>query len=262
MRSVILAASVALALGSVSAIGQTPRVTVTNAVGTNGSTVGTSTSGTSTTSGSGTAASGTSASTSPLANEPQVTAPSTSAGSSSTTSTSTNPASSSTPGSGNAFGTNTTTTVPTNSTPSFGPGGSFANDSGNTALGTSPGQTSSGTAAGNSSQGLGAGSATLDPSGTGAVGNGPAVTNPDGTTLGPGVNVVGERVPATNGAVPPASPSFTIINTPTFDQAAREGRAKEQARKARGQEPRVYGIAPRTENDLTHQMPDDKIIRY
>jgi len=96
------------------------------------------------------------------------------------------------------------------------------------------------------------------------VGNGPAATNPDGTVLGTtGVNVVGERVPlqVANGGAQ-QSPSFSIINTPTFDQAAREGRAKENARRARGQEPRVYGIAPRTENDLTWQMPDDRIIRY
>jgi hypothetical protein len=74
---------------------------------------------------------------------------------------------------------------------------------------------------------------------------------------------VGERIPAqSSGAAPAQSPTFSIINTPTFDQAAREGRAKEQQRKARGQEPRVYGIAPRTENDLTWQMPDDRIIRY
>jgi hypothetical protein len=38
--------------------------------------------------------------------------------------------------------------------------------------------------------------------------------------------------------------------------------AKEQRRRARGDEPRVYGIAPRTERDLTKQMPDDPIIRY
>ena len=255
MRSVILAASVALALGSASAIAQTPRVTPGNAVGTNGSTVTTSSSsGTTASSSTGTTTS------SSLASESQVTGPTNTAGSS--TSNATSSSSDSTVGSGSAFGTNTTTAVPTNSTPSFGPGGSFSNDSGNTALGTSPGQTSSGTAAGNSSSGLGAGSATLDPANTGVLGTGPAATNPDGTTLGTGVNVVGERIPAQNGA----QQSFSIINaptpTPTFDQAARDGRAKEQARKARGQEPRVYGIAPRTENDLTHQMPDDKIIRY
>ena len=253
MRSVILAASVALVFGSASALAQAPRVTTTNAVGTNGSTVTTSNN-----SGSGaTTGSASSTTSSTLANEPQVTAPSTAGASTGTSSSSSNV------GSGSAFGTNSTTNVPMNSTPSFGPGGSFSNDSGNTALGLSPGQTSSGTAAGNSSQGLGAGSATLDPSNTGALGSGPAVTNPDGTTLGTGVNVVGERVPVQSGAaVQQQSPSFSIINTPTFDQAAREGRAKEQARKARGIEPRVYGIAPRTENDLTHQMPDDKIIRY
>ena len=49
---------------------------------------------------------------------------------------------------------------------------------------------------------------------------------------------------------------------PRFDQAAREGRAKEQRRRASGNEPRVYGIAPRTDRDLTWQMPDDPIIRY
>lgn len=255
MRSVILAASVALAFGSASAIAQTGLARVT--AGTTGS--------------PGTAAG--SASTSPLENP--VTAPARTPSSSTSTTTATDSGTttttagpntagtSTTPGSGNAFGTNTTTTIPTNSAPSFGPGSTFSNDSGNTALGTSPGQTSSGTAAGNSSQGLGTGSATLDPTSTGTVGSGPAATNPDGTALGTGVNVVGERVPVPLGApVQQPSPSFTIINTPTFDQAARDGRAKEQARRARGQEPRVYGIAPRTENDLTHQMPDDKIIRY
>ena len=50
--------------------------------------------------------------------------------------------------------------------------------------------------------------------------------------------------------------------TPMFDEVAREGRAKERARKARGEEPRIIGIAPRTDRDLTHQMPDDPIIRY
>jgi hypothetical protein len=64
-----------------------------------------------------------------------------------------------------------------------------------------------------------------------------------------------------NGAAQ-STPSYTILNTPTFDQAAREGRAKEARRRARGEEPRVYGIAPRTDNDLTWQMPDDRIIRY
>ena len=50
--------------------------------------------------------------------------------------------------------------------------------------------------------------------------------------------------------------------TPLFDQAARRGAAREAARRARGEEPRIIGLAPRTERDLTHQMPDDPIIRY
>jgi hypothetical protein len=56
--------------------------------------------------------------------------------------------------------------------------------------------------------------------------------------------------------------TVTLTNTPTFNQAAREGRAREARRRAEGNEPRVIGIAPRTERDLTWQMPDDPIIRY
>lgn len=150
-----------------------------------------------------------------------------------------------------------------NSQPRFGAGSSFSNDSGNSALGTSAGQTSSGTAVGNSGSGLGVGStATL---GTGTVPGTTAITNPDGTVSVLPAATVGTSTVATS--LPPsapaqASPSYTIINTPLLDQAARDGRAKEAARRARGQEPRVYGIAPRTDNDLTWQMPDDRIIRY
>ena len=58
------------------------------------------------------------------------------------------------------------------------------------------------------------------------------------------------------------SPVQARAQTPLFDQAALEGRAKDAKRKAQGKEPRVYGIAPRTDRDLTNQMPDDPIIRY
>lgn len=249
MRSVILATSVALALGSIPAFAQiTSRVSTANTVNSN------------------TSAANANATGAPTTTLPSATTETTTTGPSSSSSAA-SAGTSSTPsgGSSNAFGTNNTTSVPTNSQPSFGPGGSFSNDSGNTALGQSTGQTSTGTAAGNSSSGLGAGSATLDPNTVGTVGTGPAVTNPDGTVLGTaGVNVVGERTQAaTNGAAAP-TPSFSNSNvrTPIFDQAARDGRAKDQQRRARGEEPRVYGIAPRTENDLTWQMPDDKVIRY
>ena len=77
---------------------------------------------------------------------------------------------------------------------------------------------------------------------------------------------IGTTQPSTQQNVfvqPPAQQSgVTVLNTPIFDQAAREGRAKEARRRARGEEPRVYGIAPRTDRDLTWQMPDDPIIRY
>jgi len=61
---------------------------------------------------------------------------------------------------------------------------------------------------------------------------------------------------------PQGSASSATTSTPIFDQAAREGRAREARRRAQGNEPRVIGIAPNTNRDLTWQMPDDPIIRY
>jgi hypothetical protein len=151
-----------------------------------------------------------------------------------------------------------------NSSARFGPGSTFANDSGNSALGTSPGQTSSGTAAGNSGTGIGStSSATLGTNGTIGVIGGTATMNADGTVAvlpAAGSTGVATSLPST--AAASQAPTYTILNTPNFDQAAREGREKEARRRARGEEPRVYGIAPRTDNDLTWQMPDDRIIRY
>ena len=151
---------------------------------------------------------------------------------------------------------------PTTQTESaFRQGGPFSNDSGNSALGTSAGQSSSGTFAGNSSNGIG-------PDGL------PIVNNPDGTTdpdvSNPTVAGTASLVPEGNGTFAAANRQATttvavpvqVTPTPLFNQAAREGRAREQARRARGDEPRVYGIAPNTERDLTWQMPDDRIIRY
>jgi len=130
------------------------------------------------------------------------------------------------------------------------------------ALGRSPGQTSSGTAAGNSSSGIDAGSqnlGTVNPSGTN-LGNtelvpGVAVGGTTGSagTAG-GANANGERI--VNGASTATTP------TPIFDLTARQGAEREARRRDRGEEPRVYGIAPRTDRDLTRQMPDDPIIRY
>jgi hypothetical protein len=158
------------------------------------------------------------------------------------------------------FGTNTTTDINA-ATPgsSFAPNGPFSNDSGNSALGTSAGQSSSGTFAGNSSQGIGA-----DSSGLG-TNNLPGVATivPDGnvSTIGTtGSGIVGS--PMQQGQQPQQVTIAGQTQTPLFDQAARDGRAKEARRRAAGNEPRIYGIAPNTERDLTWQMPDDRIIRY
>jgi hypothetical protein len=136
------------------------------------------------------------------------------------------------------------------------------------ALGQSPGQTSSGTAAGNSSSGIDAGSqnlGTVNPSSTN-LGNtalvpGVAVGGTAGIVAsGTGVNANGERIVGGNGSTVVANAAPTP--TPIFELTARQGAAREARRRARGEEPRVYGIAPRTDRDLTHQMPDDPIIRY
>lgn len=130
------------------------------------------------------------------------------------------------------------------------------------ALGQSPGQTSSGTAAGNSSSGIDAGSqnlGTVNPSSTN-LGNtalvpGVAIGATTGVAGTAGVNANGQRVGVV--VAEEASPP-----TPLFELTARQGAEREARRRARGEEPRVYGIAPRTDRDLTHQMPDDPIIRY
>lgn len=130
------------------------------------------------------------------------------------------------------------------------------------ALGQSPGQTSSGTAVGNSSSGIDAGSQNL-----GTVN--PVGTNLGNTALVPGVTVGGTTGLAgtTAGVNPGERAAIVVANdaappTPLFELTARQGAAREASRRARGDEPRVYGIAPRTDRDLTHQMPDDPIIRY
>jgi len=156
---------------------------------------------------------------------------------------------------------------------SFGPTSPFANDSGNAELGTSPGQTSAGTAVGNSGTAIAVGSDTLGINGS---------VNPP--TTGIGTNVVGT---GTNfvapvdvgggfvggyggGAAIGGGSSVTIAPaiagggsaTPLLDQVTRNEQAREMRRRAEGREPRVIGIAPRTDVDRTDQMPDDRIIRY
>lgn len=77
-----------------------------------------------------------------------------------------------------------------------------------------------------------------------------------------GVNANGERGATDNRGAAAVNGTPGVTPTPLFELTARQGAAKQAARRARGDEPRVYGIAPRTDRDLTNQMPDDPIIRY
>ncbi len=107
----------------------------------------------------------------------------------------------------------------------------------------------------------------------GAFGPAAVGTTTTGTETGTGGTLENGIVLGTSGTNPssqqnvivqPQQPQqgATVLSTPIFDQAAREGRAREARRRAQGNEPRVVGIAPRTDRDLTWQMPDDPIIRY
>lgn len=88
--------------------------------------------------------------------------------------------------------------------------------------------------------------------------------------LDPGqqVDANGERVVSLGGvgstravAVVPSAPQPSA-QTPIYDMATRAATARDASRRARGDTPRIFGIAPRTENDRTDQIPDDRIIRY
>ena len=137
--------------------------------------------------------------------------------------------------------------------------------------GVAPGQTSSGTAAGNSSLGI------VDANAARANGNplAPGVSFGGGyaggiagvdygamTDAGSGVNANGERVAMGGAGGTIAVTNTSRTPTPTYDMVARAGMAKELNRRARGQTPRIIGIAPRTNVDRTDQMPDDPVIRY
>jgi hypothetical protein len=128
-------------------------------------------------------------------------------------------------------------------------------------------------------------SGTTSGAGTGSTsGSGVGSTNGNGNTNGTD-NLGNALLPGSTGAVVlptdangnpvagnPSTQQTVVVQqpqalqqraaTPLFDQVAREGRAKDARRRAQGNEPRVYGIAPRTDRDLTYQMPDDPIIRY
>ncbi|HWH42344.1 MAG TPA: hypothetical protein VNU21_21020 [Usitatibacter sp.] len=173
----------------------------------------------------------------------------------------------------------TVDTTATQSQSSFDRNSSFANDSGNRELGTSPGQTSPGTADATSTLGVPADAATLGINGT--TNSGIPTTATGGvqtTTLGgvgvPGRGVVGDVGVVGGGGIAGGgvnvnvnpSSSTPIANTartptPLFDDAARRGSVQVKRQTLERTSP-VDAVAPRTNNDRTDQMPDDPIIRY
>ena len=254
-----LAAAVAIALSGSTVFAQTTGGTLRIAPGTTASSP--STTGTSTT---GTSANRTSAA--------QVGGCSGTGGSSCSATTGNDSA-------GTTSGTTTTTSTSNPGVVADGNSGSN-NAFGSTLQATPSGNTNS---AGGSASGTN--QTTVDPATTrpapfapgGAFGSASGTA----TTTVPGSNTGNNFLPGTTGAVvlpdgslqPQTSTQQTVViqqpaqvqaraATPIFDEVAREGRAKERARRARGDEPRVIGIAPRTDVDRTHQMPDDPIIRY
>ena len=54
----------------------------------------------------------------------------------------------------------------------------------------------------------------------------------------------------------------TVYTLPLYDATTKTATARELRRRATKQEPRIIGLAPRTDKDLTYQMPNDRIIRY
>lgn len=116
--------------------------------------------------------------------------------------------------------------------------------------------------------------------GTGTIGNSffvPGLAGTPGTDSGAmadagnGVNANGERVSggrgnaASNGGG--AAPNTlvtgnTLYALPLYDATTKAATARDLRRRAARQEPRIIGLAPRTNADLAYQMPDDRIIRY
>ena len=136
----------------------------------------------------------------------------------------------------------------------FSPGGAF--DTSGTTSGAGTGSTSgAGTtgsttiqnADGSTTTTTTTESSTVLPGATGAV-----VLPEAQAGMGSQTNVLVQQAPA-----PAAAP-----NTPLLNQAVRDVRARDAAKRANGTESRVVGIAPRTDRDLSRQMPDDPIIRY
>jgi hypothetical protein len=99
---------------------------------------------------------------------------------------------------------------------------------------------------------------TVLPGNTGVA----AVIAPLDTSGGYAPGGVSVNVERTGATLTSAAPTTTVITTPLLDAATRDVEARTLRQRARGEQPRVIGIAPRTDNDRTDQMPDDRIIRY
>ncbi len=118
--------------------------------------------------------------------------------------------------------------------------------------GTDSGLSGSGTPAGtgsNNNNSLNSNTNRLNGFVPGATG---VSTSENGTT----VNVNPSQAGSTVLTLPASTP------TPLLNETARRAQAREENRRASGREPRVIGIAPRTNADKTDQMPDDRVIRY
>jgi hypothetical protein len=164
--------------------------------------------------------------------------------------------------------------------PSAPPGNrATVTQNGNNANTTAAGSSNATPSTGNVSAGSTAGTSTDNP------GNAPGTTtttttttngtnNANGIGVLPGSAGVGIAAPADGSASTDAntntapnaattsSQTTTVISTPLLDQATRNANARASRQRATKQEPRVVGIAPRTDADKTDQIPDDKIIRY
>lgn len=146
------------------------------------------------------------------------------------------------------------------------PAGTASSTSGNTTGGSTtptPGVTADSSVGSQpTTQGTPGPSSASSAQGTGTV---PSDLNGTGAVVIPGdtgfagnpsqQNIVIQQQPA-------PQPEVRTLSTPLLDQTVREAQSRETRRRNARQEPRIIGIAPNTDRDLTHQMPDDPIIRY
>lgn len=256
--SAVTTATTTTSMGTTSTPATAPRTATGGCTGTGGSSC--STASTATATSPGTSAGSTSSAPSETLPGQNVTAPAP-AGTTASTSTSTGATGATNPTAGTATAIDTTRGATNNST---GPLVDIVQGSGATVGTASTGSTTD-TASNNPNN-------PLNPAP--GLANGfvvPGIVTDVGAVgdAGNGVNANGERVAnaggnAANNGAPPNSivAGGNVFTLPLYDATTKAATAREIRRRERGQEPRVIGMAPRTDNDLTWQMPDDRIIRY